>query len=82
MAAKKKRKKKVDPAVEQANKIATHIVAISRGFREVMKGPLTEEVIVTLIHHKTRIPRRTIKQVLEATESLEDWCVKKGVPLK
>lgn len=72
MAAKKKL-----TVEEQTRLIAHHIVEISWGMRRALSGALTRQTIMVLIQHKTKLSHKTIREVLEAAESLEDWCIKK-----
>lgn len=67
---------KSDPP-ETMEVMAQHIASISRMAREMRDGRLAEEAVVILLHHKTKVPMKAIRVILNGLRQLESWYLKR-----
>ena len=63
---------KSDPP-ESKEILAEAIVRIGSAMRALHQSGLNQDAIVVLVHDKTKISKRTIKEVFAAMRQLEGW---------
>lgn len=51
--------------------LATHIREVSRLGKNIERSAMKQETIVILLHESTRVPKGSIRQILEALPELE-----------
>ena len=60
--------------MEQEN-LGDCIKKLSAGVEKILKSGLNQEAIIVLLHDKTKVSKKTIKNVLGALKTLEmDYC--------
>lgn len=70
--AKRIKVKKSDPE-ESIEILAEAIVNIGNAVIKLNKNGLNKTAIIVLIHDKTKLPKKTIKIVLDSLPQLERW---------
>lgn len=62
--------------IEDVKKISQGIIHVSRAMKELQNGALTEEAILILVAHRTKMSQKAIKKVLAGLSQLEELYVK------
>lgn len=60
-------------AAEASIDIATSLLAMAEAGEKLLASGLTQEALVVLLQHKTRMPMRDIRAVLYAIPDLRDY---------
>lgn len=69
--------KEQKPKAEDFAKIAESIGKVSDAAKAMHASGLSRDAIVVLIKHATGLPMTTIRDVLNAAESLRVWCLRR-----
>lgn len=67
---------KSDPP-ESKEILAKAIVSISKAADKLYSSGVNRQAVIVLLHHKTKLPMRDIKLVLDSLKRLEGWYCRK-----